>query len=294
MRVTQSMLSNNFLKHISNSYEKMGKISEQMQTQKKITRPSDDPVVAMKGIAYRTNLTEVQQFKRNFTEAHNWIDNTDAALNNATKALQRIRELTIRASTETLDTDQRTAISKEVKELQNQLAEIANTKVGDKYIFNGTDTLTPPVKGDPPVVTANEKPVKLELAKGVYIQVNSVISSDSGIFTQDFFDKIDKLVGNLENGSDQVDFKGNLADIDVNLNNLLNERATVGARSNRVDLMEDRIDLQEINATKMMSKNEDADMEKVITDLITQESVQRASLGMGARIIQPTLLDFLR
>jgi flagellar hook-associated protein 3 FlgL len=43
-----------------------------------------------------------------------------------------------------------------------------------------------------------------------------------------------------------------------------------------------------------MSDNEDADMEKVIMDLITQESVQRASLGMGARIIQPTLLDFLR
>ncbi|GIN85246.1 flagellar hook-associated protein 3 [Heyndrickxia sporothermodurans] len=292
MRVTQSMLSNNFLKNISKSYDQMGKISEQMQTQKKITRPSDDPVVAMKGIAYRTNLLEGQQYKRNFSEAHNWMDNTDAALDQANKALQRIRELTVKASTETLDSDQRKSISKEIEQLRNQLAEIANTKVGDKYIFNGTDTLKKPVgdvTGANPEVSTNNNPVTLELSKGVYIQVNS-----TGVFTEDLFTGLNNLLDKLNSGDDKVALDDDLKNIDDSMNHIINERATVGARSNRIELMEDRIDQQEILATKMMSKNEDVDMEKVITDLVMQESVQRATLGMGARIIQPSLLDFLR
>ncbi|MFH5778017.1 flagellar hook-associated protein FlgL [Heyndrickxia oleronia] len=298
MRVTQSMLSNNFLKHLSNNYDKMGKIQEQMNTQKKITRPSDDPVVAMKGVAYRTNLTEVQQFKRNFTEAHNWLDNTDAALDQAKKALERIRQLTVQASNGTLEENQRASIAEEVKQLKSQIADIANTQVGDKYIFNGTDTLNPPTSvdanGNIVVKTpSNNNPVKLELANGVYIQVNSVNSDTNGIFNQELFDSMDKLITNLE-ADDQDALKQDLDNLDTHINNLVNERATVGARSNRIELMEDRIDQQEISVTKMMSKNEDADMEKVITDLITQEAVQRASLGVGARIIQPTLLDFLR
>lgn len=294
MRVTQSMLSNNFLKNISNSYEKMGKISEQMQTQKKITRPSDDPVVAMKGIAYRTNLTQVQQYKRNYTEAHNWIDNSDAALDQATKALQRIRDLTIQANNGTLEGNQRDSVAKEIAQLRDQIKEVANTKVGDKYLFNGTDTLTPPVgdvTGENPVVSTNENPVKLELAQGVYIQVNS---SGKDVFSADLFKNLNSLLNKLKPENETVDLGDDIDNLDKNINTLINERATIGARSNRIDLMEDRIDQQEVSATKMMSENEDADMEKVITDLMTQESVQRASLGMGARIIQPTLLDFLR
>lgn len=301
MRVTQSMLSNNFLKNISKSYDQMGKISEQMQTQKKITRPSDDPVVAMKGIAYRTNLLEGQQYKRNFSEAHNWMDNTDAALDQATKALQRIRDLTLQANNGTLEEDQKKSISKEIEQLRDQLAEIANTRVGDKYIFNGTDTLKPPVgditgtKIDPntnaPIyeVSQNDKPVNLELSKGVYIQVNS-----TGIFTEDLFSGINKLLDKLNSGDTKGNLDGDLTNIDKSINSIVNERATVGARDNRIQLMEDRIDQQEVIATKMMSQNEDVDIEKVITDLVMQESVQRATLGMGARIIQPSLLDFLR
>lgn len=302
MRVTQSMLSNNFLKNISNSYEKMGKISEQMQTQKKITRPSDDPVVAMKGIAYRTNLAEVQQYKRNFTEAHNWIDNSDAAMDQAKKALDRIRELTVNANNGTLEGDQRNAIAKEIEQLRDQLKEVANTRVGDKYLFNGTDTLKPPVgditgkkldaNGNPVYeVSTNDSPVKLELSKGVYIQVNS---SGKEVFSEDLFKDINSLLNKLDPNNSSVDLGEDLSNLDKHINTLINERATIGARDNRIELMEDRIDQQEVNATKMMSKNEDADMEKVIMDLVTQESIQRASLGMGARIIQPTLLDFLR
>lgn len=291
MRVTQSMLSNNFLKNLSNSYDKMGKIQEQISSQKKITRPSDDPVVAMKGIGFRTDLQEVSQFKRNFSEAHNWVDNTDDALSQASKIMQRISEITNQASNGTLTDTERSSVAKEVTQLRNQLADIANTKVGEKYIFNGTDTSTKPVDlTKTPPVSINTNPVNIELSKGVYIQVNS---DASNVFSADLFDKLDKLSKDLEsNNPTNID---QYIDEVNNLNTqIVNERATVGARSNRIDLMEDRIGQQQVSVTKMMSKNEDVDMEQAITNLLTQDSIQRAALGVGAKIIQPTLLDFLR
>ena len=58
--------------------------------------------------------------------------------------------------------------------------------------------------------------------------------------------------------------------------------------------MENRIDQQEIIVKEKMSENEDIDFEKVVTEMLTQESVHRAALSVGARVIQPSLMDFLR
>ncbi|PDM39209.1 MULTISPECIES: flagellar hook-associated protein FlgL [unclassified Geobacillus] len=301
MRVTQSMLANNMLKHLSASYANLGKYQEQLSTGKKINRPSDDPVVAMKGMAYRTNLTEVEQLKRNFSEAYNWIENSDAALDKATQALQRIRELVVQASNDTYEETQRQAISQEIKQLTEQLVTIANTKVGDKYIFNGTNTLQPPVQMVNGSITTsnNAEEVKIELAKGIYIGVNvdptKVFHYDASQKGKGLFSDLQSLANDLDDPTKTgKDINEYLGYIDQHISKLLSARAELGARMNRVELMEERIGQQEIIAQKMLSDNEDVDMERVITDLKVQESVHRAALAVGARIIQPTLVDFLR
>ncbi|BDG37525.1 flagellar hook-associated protein FlgL [Saccharococcus caldoxylosilyticus] len=301
MRVTQGMLAENMLRNLSASYARLGKYQDQLATGKKINRPSDDPVVAMKGMAYRTNLTEVEQFKRNFSEAYNWIENSDAALDEATQVLQRIRELVVQASNDTYEASQRESIAQEVQQLTDHLVSIANTKVGDKYIFNGTNTLQQPVdlNQTPPVVSGNTDQVKIELSQGIYIPVNidptKVFSYDSATPGKGLFSDLESLNKDLNDATKSgKDFSQYLSYIDNHINNFLNARAELGARMNRIELMENRVDQQEVIANRMLSDNEDADIERVITDLKTQESVHRAALGVGARIIQPTLLDFLR
>jgi flagellar hook-associated protein 3 FlgL len=301
MRVTQGMLTGNMLRNLSASYARLGKYQDQLATGKKINRPSDDPVIAMKGMVYRTNLTEVEQFKRNFSEAYNWIENSDAALDKATQALQRIRELVVQASNDTYEVSQRAAISEEIKQLTEHLASIANTKVGDKYIFNGTDTLKQPVdlSQTPPVVSKNTDEIKIELSKGIYIPVNvnptKVFNYDNTAKGNGLFSDLEFLNNDLNDATKSgKDISQYLSYIDQHINNLLSARAELGARLNRVELMEERVDQQEVIAHRILSDNEDADIERVITDLKTQESVHRAALGVGARIIQPTLLDFLR
>ncbi|WP_315907146.1 flagellar hook-associated protein FlgL [Priestia koreensis] len=286
MRITQGMLSTNMLRNLSTSYERMGKYQDQLSTGKKINRPSEDPVIAMKGISYRRDLSQTEQYKANFSEAYNWIENSDAALDKATQAMQRIRELVVQASNDTYDTSQRGSIATEIDQLKEHLITIANTQVGDKYIFNGTKTLDAPIGADDKPNSTSGTEVQIELSKGIYMPVS--IKTDA-VFT------LEKLSADLKDSTKtNTDINKYLGALDTHINSMLNTRAELGARQNRIEMMEDRVDEQEVIAQRIVSDNEDADIERVITDLKTQESVHRAALGVGSRIIQPTLMDFLR
>lgn len=287
MRVTQSMLSNNMLRNLTTSYSKMGKLNEQLTTGKKVNRPSDDPVVAMRGLGYRMQVDKVAQYQRNIGEVNNWLDSTDDALDKVGQALHRAKELvTNAANTGTMTDEDREKIKSELDQLRQQIQDTANTKVGDKYIFSGTKTGTPLyTKGtgygnDP----AFEQDITINVFDGVDLNVNS---KSVGMFKD-----IDDMFQQIEDGA--ISFDEAIGAVDGMMDDLLTERADVGARQNRAELMDDRLQTQEVIATKQMSLNEDVDYEKVITEMITQESVHRAALSVGSRIIQPSLVDFLR
>ncbi len=107
MRVTQSMLSNNMLRNLSTSYSKMSELQNQINTGSKITRPSDDPVIAIKGMSYRTDLNKVSQFERNMNEVNSWLDSSDDALGQVGDALNRVKELVVQAANDTNTADDR-------------------------------------------------------------------------------------------------------------------------------------------------------------------------------------------
>ncbi|WP_010647620.1 flagellar hook-associated protein FlgL [Oceanobacillus massiliensis] len=293
MRVTQGMLSNNMLRNLMNSNDKMGKYMDQLNTGKKITRPSDDPVVAMKGMGYRTELVKVEQFQRNTNEVHNWMDNTDAALDKATSALQRIRELAVQASNGTYSEEERVNMSEEVKQLKDHLVDIANTNVNDKYIFNGSQTDTAPVDAEGNVIF-DPSEVKIEVSSGTTLKAN-VNGDDVFGGDPDIFEVIDKFTAKLD-GDEAIDedIDASIEELDTGINNIINSRAELGARMNRLELVENRLGEQEVIATQTMSQNEDIDYAEAITQLITQESLHRAALSAGSKIIQPSLVDFLR
>lgn len=293
MRVTQGMLASNSLKNLSNSYKQMGKYQDQLATGKKITRPSDDPVVAMKGMYYRSNLSEVEQYKRNLSEAYLWMENSEAGIEQVNNGLQRVRELTLQGSNGTLVDTDKEAVAREIEQIKKDIMTVANTQVAGRYIFNGTDTTNPPVMDSgtgAPQVTANTKDYNVEVSRGVSLKVN--INSEN-VFSQKLFDTLQGIQGTLE-GKGSLDLNTLLGDLDQQINSLSSERSELGARYNRLEMIEARIDQQEVISTRIMSDNEDADIERVIMDLTSQESIHRAALSVGARIIQPTLMDFLR
>lgn len=296
MRVTQSMLASNSLRNLSKSYSNMGKYQDQLATGKKISRPSDDPVVAIKGMFYRTNLTEVEQYKRNLNEAYTWMENSEAGIEQATQVIQRIRELTVQANNSTNSPEDLKAIGVEISQLKEDLMGVANTQVAGNYIFNGTQTKNPPIpldaNGNPDFSQINSTAYNIEVSKGVQLKVNV---DANNVFSQELFDTLSALETNLLDGEGTLENGDELlADLDKHIDSMLAERSELGARYNRLELVDSRLSDQEVIANRILSDNEDADIERVITDLTIQESIHRASLSVGARIIQPSLIDFLR
>lgn len=294
MRVTQSMLSGNMLRNLSSSYAKMGKLQNQVDTGKKVTRPSDDPVVVMKGIGYRTEVSKVEQFQRNIGEVNSWLDISDDALDKVGSALQRVSELAIQGANDTLTDKDREKIKSELDQIRKHIQSVANSKVGDKYIFSGTKTTTPlydSVNGYP----QNTDPGYQGFINSVDIEIFDGVTLKANTNTVELFKNIDSMLSNIPStGNTATDYNVVIGKADQQLNDLLVIRSDIGARQNRVELMDNRLQSQEIISTKRMSENEDINYEESITDLITQESVHSAALSIGARIIQPSLTDFLR
>lgn len=284
------------MRNLSSSYARMGQLQDQLATGKKITKPSDDPVVAMKGMFYRSGLTEVEQYKRNLSELYLWMENSEAGIEQANNGLQRVRELVVQGKNGSLSPTDRVAIAREVEQIKNDLVQVANTQVSGRYIFHGTDTDNPPVVSDnPPTVAGNLtdptiNTYKVEISRGVSLRANV---NPAKVFNQEMFDIVQGIQSALQEDNPSV-LDGMLGNLDKIMDNLSAERSELGARYNRLEMIDDRIGQQEVMANRVLSDNEDADIERVITDLKTQESVHRAALGVGARILQPTLLDFLR
>ncbi|HWJ77424.1 MAG TPA: flagellar hook-associated protein FlgL [Niallia sp.] len=295
MRVTQSMVSANSLRNISNSYNKLATLNNQVASGKKITKPSEDPVVAMKGMYYRSNLNQVEQYKRNLSELHLWMDNSEAGIEQATSGLDRVRELLLQGKNDTNSIDERAAISKEIAQIKEDIVNVANTQVNGKYIFHGSDVSNALVTaGSPPQVAGNVTDpainnYSVEVSQGITMKANINPST----FNQETFNVLqdieDKMANNDTEGLDEL-----LVRLDNVINSMNSERAELGARSNRLEMVESRIDSQEVMANKVLSDNEDVDMEVAITQLSVQESVHNAALSVGARLIQTSLIDFLR
>ena len=298
MRVTQSMLSNNLLRNLNTNYGKLSKLQESIQSGSKITRPSDDPVTAVKGMGYRVELSRVEQYKRNITDAHSWLDATDESLGQVGDALKRVQELTVQAANDTNTSEDREKIAQEIKQIRLQLQDIANTKIGDNYIFSGTHTDKPVFQNQQlnvDLTTGVDKKIEINVFEGVSIDVNTPISNT--------FKEIDDFIVNLQNlfasGASGEAISSQLGNgNDTGLSGLsesiLAARSSVGARQNRVEMMENRIDIQEVNVTKRKSENEDTDYALAITQMTTAQSIHQASLSVGANIIQQTLVDFIR
>lgn len=295
MRVTQSMLSTNMLRNLNTSYGKMGKLQDQINSGSKISRASDDPVVAIKGMGYRTDLNKVEQFNRNLGEAFTWVDSTDEALHNVGEALARVQELVTQAANDTNTPDERQKISVEIEQIRQQVRDLGNSQVAGKYIFSGTNTSQKLFNdADSPINKlpgANEER-RIEVFDGITMPVNSTNGST-------LFAGIDTMLSDLTTTLNDAtktgaDIGGYLTNVQDQVSNVLVERAEIGAKQNRVDMMANRLSLQEITMTKQMSENEDTDYARAISDLTISESIHSAALSIGAKIVQQTLVDFIR
>ena len=141
MRITNSMIMNNAGGNINGTKVLVDKRNTQMTTQKKIKRPSEDPVIAVRSLRLQTTLNKVNQYyERNIPDAESWMDVTETALTNIKDIVTDMRTLANRGATETLTQDDRNTILSQMKALQQQVYNEGNADYAGRTVFTGYRT----------------------------------------------------------------------------------------------------------------------------------------------------------
>jgi flagellar hook-associated protein 3 FlgL len=296
------MLSQNLLRNLEAAQGRMDKLQNQMSTGNAITKPSDDPVAIENSLRLKSSISQVEQWKGNADEALSYMETTDSTLGDMTSMLQRIQELTVQAANGTNDDTDRKNISAEVGQLTDQLRMIANNKIGTKFVFGGIRSDQPPLASGSNTWEGNPKPIQYEIGNDLKLPIsingNELFmvqpdATDPTINKSGFFDTLDQLKTDLDNNN-TAGIESAIGDLEKLADNVLNQRASLGAKSNRMTALRDQLDVTSLNMSDNLSKIEDADFAKSVIDFKNAENVYNAALSVGAQIIQPSLVDFMK
>lgn len=295
-RITQGMVNTQYMRNLNNNLNRMNVLQEQMSTSRKINRPSDDPVGLSYALRYRSELGANEQYQENVSSAVSWLEYTDTMLSQAGEVLNKARELSVQAANGTNSVDALQAVKSEMNQLYEQLVTIGNSSFNGKYIFNGQKTDIPPYTSTDAVnQNTDEGVIRFDVGGWTTLSVNVDGNQAFGSSASDTnaFKLLKDTISNLEK-SDFTAISAGLGKMDERITAFLEVRADIGAKTNRINLANERLQDAKINLSTLQSSTEDADMAETITGFNTDQSVYQASLSMGAKILQSSLLDYLR
>ena len=301
-RITSSMMSRSLLSDINDVSARQDATRRQMSSGKQITKPSDDPYATARAMSLRTDLAGIKQHERNVQEAQSWMSVTDTTLSSITDLAQHARELVVQGATDTLPQTSRNAIADQIDQIIAGMKQEANASYEGRYVLAGSRTNTKPydstLQTTPNDGYVGDAASQLrEIGPGVTLAVNvrgdEVLGGTPGA-TGNMLGVLRDIATHLRAGDTPALTSADLKALDGQIDNVLSVQARVGAGMNRLETASSRLAQIEESATSMLSNTEDADMAKVLTDFSTQQAVYQSALQAGARIVQTSLLDFLR
>lgn len=305
-RITNRSINRTVMNGLQDNLGRMQKLQEQLSSGRQLSRPSDSPVGTSSAMQFRSQMRQTEQHVRNASDGINWLGAADDTLTTMIGSASRARQLVLAGLNGTASVAEREALASEMDALRSGMLDAANAKYLDRPLFAGTadvgaayDRLTGAFLGNVGVdaSTAATGKVERSVAPGVTIRVNltgpEVFGTPGDPTNPDLFAVLGQMADNLRAGDD-AGLNANLSQLDDRLGMVQNQLAKVGARYHQVETMRARADNEMITLTQGLSEVEDIDLPKTIVDLQLQEVAYKAALSATGRVIQPSLLDFLR
>jgi flagellar hook-associated protein 3 FlgL len=306
MRITTGMIQRNVLADLNGLSEKLSKTQNRAASGKQITRPSDDPYNAARAMGLRSSLSANAAYKSNIEDAQDWQNTTESALSSITDYVHRANDLLVQGGTDTADQTSRNALADEIDQIVQGVKETANSTYGDKYVFSGTATGTPPYtqgaddtyKGNQGGLDPSQPGVLREIGPGVTISINSVgqelLGDGQASGDGKLLDTLRTISQDLRAGNGPALRGADLKGLTDSLNQVLEVRARNGASTNRLSAADSRLDDITLSVKQQLSDTEDADMAQTLIDYNSQSAAYQAALRAGANIVQTSLMDFLK
>ncbi len=144
MRITNKIMQRNNLSNINTNKMYKDILSTQMATQKKINRPSDDPVVAIRSLRLRSNVTEITQYySKNIPDAESWLKVTEDALSKLSDVISNMAAQCTRGTNKPFTTTDRGTVLEQLKLLADEVYATGDADFAGRYVFTGHRTDTP-------------------------------------------------------------------------------------------------------------------------------------------------------
>lgn len=300
IRMTQGLLAQRALSNLNAQLLRLARTQEQLSTGLRVNSPGDDPLDARRAIETRTLISQNEQFLDNMEEIGPQLNETSATLQQVVDLIQRVRELTLQGASGTNAQDQLDQIALEIDQLLEAAVVAGNHETNGRFIFAGTRTLSAAfvvtrVAGDITAVTyqGNSEAIEAAISEGGRVTVNE--PGDRAFQSSvDILQLLIDIRDDLRAGDQGSLQTTRLAELDTAQDQLLLSLARVGSTQNRVAGASARTQDFIVELRELLSDTIDAEFTETIVNLNMETNAYQAALNAAARIIQPSLLDFLR
>jgi flagellar hook-associated protein 3 FlgL len=291
-RITQRLMVEHSLSSLQLGLGRLSTAQEKLSTGRVINRPSDSPTGTNDAMRLRADLAANAQYSRNADDGSSWLDHADSTLQSMSDGVRRARDLIVQgASTGSTGPEGRAALAAELTQIRAGLIDEANTQHLGRPLFGGT-TVGPQAYDANGTYVGDTNSIDRTVGKGVSVPVNVTGPAAFSSGTDDLFTVLSDAIDQLQNNPAAV--SGTLTRLDAVSGSMRNALTAVGTRANRIDAAASALAGSKIDNTKSLSDVENVDVAAAIVDLQMQEVAYQAALGATSRVLQPTLLDFLR
>ena len=297
-RVASFSTSTMMLADLYEGQRALARSQEQMATGKRIRKASDGPAEVVASLDGRARLRRSEQLDRNAGTARQWLTASDNATQSIIDRLSQVRNLVIQANSGVNDNASRASIRNQLDSLRESLIEAANTSVLGRPIFAGTAAgqVAYDAAG---TYLGDAGPVKLPIANGVALQVNRTGTEVFGTpnpadpANGDLFQMIGSLSQAVQTG-DTAALTAGLSHLDTAVNRVQGVQVELGSHLNQIEDLRDAAAANDTEVKATISRLEDVDFAEATIEYKTREASYQAALQVTSKIIQPSLMDFLR
>ena len=293
-RVTSQTQMRSAQANLQASAQRLAQLQEQSSSLKTISWASDDPARAANALAVRAEQRATAQYTRNADNGNGWLTALDTALGASTTILTRARDLTVQgANAGTMTPAAREAIAVQIDGLKKDLLTQANTSYLGRTVFAGNSDAGKAFTTDYLHTAVSATGVERRVGADSTVRVDADGAAIFGNGTTSVFALLDTISVALRSTDPTVKVSDHLAAVDTALNTVIAANSDVGARQARIESATAALVAQKGTLEAQRVQLEDADLATVILDLKLQEIAYQSALAVTARVIQPTLMDFL-
>jgi len=294
VRISNGMVASNIQGYLFQHTRKLLQSQERIASGKRINRPSDDPVGMGQAMGYRKSIASLNQYNRNITHAKVYIDNVENILDSITEFLTQAKKIAADPHP-----DMRGMLADQVAGIREQVLQLSNSRHDGNYIFSGHNNQTAPFAFN--TVTeiyeyvaddANSK--NFIIGDGLELDI---VADGNAIFSGADNNPVFNVLLALEqalNDDDPELMKEQLQLIGDAIENLNTVRAVNAGKYKRLEATENHNKRFLVNAEDLLSRIEDTDMAAAIVDWQLEQTAYESTLAIAAKIIRPSLIDFLR